>query len=63
MDLRKVKNDKKEIREKYMAISRTLYTHYITEDREITDIKNNYNYRKDCDNSKRKMIFGQKFNF
>lgn len=36
------------------AISRDLYTHSIIDDKEITDIKNNYDYCQNCDNGKDK---------
>ncbi len=48
---------KKETREKYIEISRDLYTHGIIDDKEITDIKDNYDYCKNCDNGKDKDDF------
>ena len=47
---------KKEVREKYMEFSRDLYTHGIIEDKEITTIKEDYDYGKKHDNDKIKMI-------
>lgn len=40
---------KKDTREKYMDFTRDLYTHGIIEDKEILDIKDNYDYLKKND--------------
>ena len=45
---------KKETREKYIEFSRDLYTHGIIDDKEITDIKEDYDYCKNRDNGKYK---------
>ena len=48
---------KKETREKYMEFSRDLYTHGIIDDKEITSIKEDYDYCKDHNNGKEKDDF------
>lgn len=48
---------KKETKEKYMEFSRDLYTHGIIDDKEITSIKEDYDYCKNNDNSKDKDDF------
>ena len=45
---------KKETREKYMELSRDLYTHGVIDDNEINTIKEGYDYCKDRDNGKDK---------
>ena len=48
---------KQDTREKYMEFSRDLYTHGIIDDKEITDIKEDYDYCKNRDNDKDKDDF------
>lgn len=48
---------KNETREKYMEFLRVLYTHGIMEDKELTSIKEDYDYCKNRDNSKDKYDF------
>lgn len=55
--IRLIKNkifSKKETGEKYIEFSRDLYTHGIIEDKEITTIKEDYDFCKDRDNGKDK---------
>ena len=48
---------KHDTREKYMEFSRDLYTHGIIEDKEIRDIKDNYDYCQNRDNGRNKDDF------
>ena len=48
---------KQDTREKYMEFSRDLYTHGVIDDKEITDIKDNYDYCQNRDNGKDKDDF------